>query len=287
MTVIEGEVVVDNAPAILPPSKDEKVQELARLSPEQQVEQVTEMLVHSHAGLLVAIAAQDLPGIAVAKQRAATIQEIAKQVRMGKDMQLNAAEFCRRAERGLGVAIREGQANGTVETTSEGKSRGPAIRDHRVDSVMIKPKPSDFANATELSGNNSGIYHLTDGVNERQFEEALAEAKAEGNLSRANVARKAKAKAQESVVDPSLEPDIDAEIQPKPAMAPTGPRPFKKSDTEMLAEIVGSLANFADLMRYIQPDNIAKDDAIRLADQAGSAIGLIRKSFKEIRNGKA
>ena len=286
MTVIEGEVVVDNAPAILPPSKDEKVQELARLSPEQQVEQVTEMLVHSHAGLLVAIAAQDLPGIAVAKQRAATIAEIAKQVRMGKDMQLNAAEFCRRAERGLGVAIREGQSMGEVETRDEGRARGHLVRDDLLgDTKKVKPRPTDYAAPDELS---RGIYPVTDGVSDEQFEEAIAEAKAEGNLSRANVARKTKAKAEESATSPEREPDIDAEVEPKPAPTPTGrPRPFKKSDTEMLAEIVGSLANFADLMRYIQPDNIAKDDAIRLADQAGSAIGLIRKSFKEIRNGKA
>ena len=287
MTVIEGEVVVDNAPAILPPSKDEKVQELARLSPEQQVEQVTEMLVHSHAGLLVAIAAQDLPGIAVAKQRAATIQEIAKQVRMGKDMQLNAAEFCRRAERGLGVAIRQGQASGTVETKVEASARGAATRDGLLDKETIKPKPTDFAKQSELGGNktygDSGIYGLTDGVSDTQFDEALSEAKAEGNLSRANVSRKCKAKAQGLVAEP--EPDIDADVQPKPAAA--GPRPFKKSDTEMLAEIAGSLANFADLIGYIQPDQIESDEAQRLSTQAFHALSRIRKAFKEINNGKA
>jgi hypothetical protein len=33
----------------------------------------------------------------------------------------------------------------------------------------------------------AGIYHLTDGVSDREFEESVEEAKAEGNLSRANV----------------------------------------------------------------------------------------------------
>ncbi len=42
----------------------------------------------------------------------------------------------------------------------------------------------------ELNGNNAGIYGLSDHVEPEQLEEALIDAKAEGNLSRANVVRK-------------------------------------------------------------------------------------------------
>ncbi|SHR20707.1 hypothetical protein [Mycobacteroides abscessus] len=94
---------------------------MQRWTPDQQVDHVTELLVQSNVGLLVAIAAQDLPGIAEAKRKAATIQEIAKQLRMANDMQLHATEFVRRAERGLGVAIRDGQASGAVETVDEAR----------------------------------------------------------------------------------------------------------------------------------------------------------------------
>lgn len=341
---------------LLPPSKDEKLRELQRLTPEQQVENVTEMLVSSRAGLLLAIAAQDLPGIAEAKQKAATIAEIAKQVRVGKDMQLEVQEFCRRAERGLGVAIREGQANGTVETPREGAARGSASRDGLLQKKTIKPKPRDFASSTELSGidgTRPGIYAMTDGVSDDQFEEALTEARDEGNLSRANVARKAKAKAEDSRPMPEIteadraafdefasqntspwsvtvltriakaalgtdkpiqvqrvarrlymelasgkvtisaahkriqaadadahEPDIDATVQPDPG-APRQ-RHLKKSDIEMLAEITGSLANYAELIQLVRPSHIETEDAQRLVAQARAAWRAISKHLKEI-----
>jgi len=172
---------------------------------------VTAMLSHARTGLLVAIAAQDLPQIVEYKAKAAAIQEVTKQLRLGKEMQLDAAEFLRRAERGLGVAIREGQKpeNGTVETVLEAKSRAGLVRhgtQHNLDENLLKPKPTDLATPAELYGNGRdsfGIYDLTDNVSEVQFEEALAEAKAEQNLPRANVARKAKAK----IVDPEPRPE--------------------------------------------------------------------------------
>jgi hypothetical protein len=53
-----------------------------------------------------------------------------------------------------------------------------------------KPGPAQYASVGELRGNGAGIYHMTDGVSDATFEEALAGAKAEGDLSRANVVRK-------------------------------------------------------------------------------------------------
>jgi hypothetical protein len=100
------------------------------------------------------------------------------------------AAILRRAERGLGVAIRGGQSRGEVETLAEARSR--AGRKQGADSAVIKPKPTDFADHSELSGagGRAGIYGVSDGISDGQFEEAISEAKAEGNLSRANVARK-------------------------------------------------------------------------------------------------
>ncbi|GAC81659.1 hypothetical protein SAMN04488550_4189 [Gordonia malaquae] len=344
---------------VLPPDVGTRVAELQRLDDaEGQARAVTAMLSHARTGLLAAIAAHDLPQIVEFKAKAAAIQEIAKQVRLGRDMQLDAAEFVRRAERGLGVAIREGQARGEIETAREGKVRGAATRDHRVDNTMIKPKPTDFADTNELSGNGAGIYSLTDNVSDDQFEEALTEAKDEGNLSRANVARKAKAKAEElngdltasdivhlareipsipgrrhaavaaekfgiskrtyerikQVVDSAendmtgevreyaswlvgdldsrritpteaekslaeFRSEIDADVAPNPDSTP---RPFKKSDAEMLAEITSSLTTFADLIKWIRPNRIDSEEANALASQARTAWRAINKHLKEI-----
>lgn len=302
--VLEGEVIETSrrrernaarVPDLLPPSKDEKLRALSRLTPEQQVEHVTELLVGSHAGLLVAIAAQDLPGIAEAKQKAATIQEITKQLRIGKEMRDHAAEFCRRAERGLGVAIREGQARGEVETDAEMKSRRShdmiASRERKAGRsinykvVDRKPRPGDFLDSNERNGSGTAktgsVYDLTDGVSDAQFNEALAEARSEGNLSRANVARKCKAKV---AIDES-DPMIDAEVEP-PAAEPAPKKRLTKHDsTEMLANINGMLNGIVESLPFIDPtevDAIANEATIRNIRQS---MGAIRKILKDITNG--
>ncbi|MGV0796361.1 hypothetical protein ABQF26_05315 [Mycolicibacterium elephantis] len=63
---------------------------------------------------------------------------------------------------------------------------------------MDKSSPTDYAKRSELVGNgitDNGIYGITDGVSDEQFEEAITEARNTGNLSRANVARKCRERA--------------------------------------------------------------------------------------------
>lgn len=181
----------------LPSPVEEKVSAMQRWTPDQQVDHVTELLVQSHVGLLVAIAAQDLPGIVEVKAKAAGIEKIAKQLHISKEMQSHATEFVRRAERGLGVAIREGQDRGEVARRGQGAAVIPpgAKRDRRDKDILL---PSNLASKSELQGQTGadGIYAMTDGVSDEMFEEALTEAREEGKLSRSNVARKCKDKAQ-------------------------------------------------------------------------------------------
>lgn len=345
---------------VLPPDVGTRVAELQRLDDaEGQARAVTAMLSHARTGLLAAIAAHNLPQIVEFKAKAAAIQEIAKQVRLGKDIQLDAAEFVRKAERGLGVAIREGQARGEI------RRRGQTIaKANQYGELLNKenstPGPTDFATTSELNGpdGNSGMYAMADNVSDDQFEDALAEAREEGNLSRANVARKAKAKAEElngdltasdivhlareipsipgrrhaavaaekfgiskrtyerikQVVDSAendmtgevreyaswlvgdldsrritpteaekslaeFRSEIDADVAPNPDSTP---RPFKKSDAEMLAEITSSLTTFADLIKWIRPNRIDSEEANALASQARTAWRAINKHLKEI-----
>lgn len=278
MTIIfEGEAI-----DVLPSEVESKVVALRDLDGDSQAAAVTVMLSHSRTGLLAAIAAQDLPQIVEWKAKASAISEVAKQLRLGKDMQQDAAEFVRRAERGLGVGIREAQARGEVETCNEGKARGSLIRDQVVTYDKVKPKPTDFASKHELTNTHGGIYDLADGVSDEQFEEAITESRVEGNLSRANVARKCKVKAQpkREVVDAS-DPLIDADVASAPAATKW---PFRNSPTEFLAEITGSIAAFAENIKWITAGSVELEELEALTKQARDAWSRINKHLKEINN---
>lgn len=127
--------------------------------------------------------------IAAAKAEIATAAEATKQLGLSKEIQLDAQEMVRRAEYALGKAIRKGQAEGTVAKRSD--NQWTLSDDPHNDSQ--KSRPTDFASRRELFGanaNQAGIYDLSDGVSDQTFDRAIDDAKAEGNLSRANLARK-------------------------------------------------------------------------------------------------
>lgn len=69
-----------------------------------------------------------------------------------------------------------------------------------------KAKPRDFADHSELY-QKSGILVMADNANDEQFEEALAEAKSEGNVSRANVVRKIRNKKDRPAEQEPANPD--------------------------------------------------------------------------------
>lgn len=121
------------------------------------------------------------------KSQAEAIRVYTVQKQLGHDAELSAAEIVRRAERCIGLAIRKGQEEGRIA------KRGYAnLRD-----TGIIPTTT-FASKGELCGDGRapGIYHLADGISHDEFENAVAAAKAEKNLSRANVVRKVKVKGE-------------------------------------------------------------------------------------------
>lgn len=125
----------------------------------------------------------------------ATVAEAAKQKKLSESIQLESTEMVRRSERALGVAIRKGQDAGEIETPVEARGRAGQIArgTHQiVADDLMKPKPTDYASAHELSRSQGGIYDMTDDVSDSQFEEAIADAKFEENMSRANVVRHVK-----------------------------------------------------------------------------------------------
>ena len=140
--------------------------------------------------LTEALTKGDIDSIVELKSQAEAIRVYTVQKQVGKDAQLAATEIVRRAERGLGLCIRRGQAEGKIRTREAALSMAP---NHGHPDGASMASPSDYASYSELAGGGTvGIYGLTDDVSDEQFEAALTEAKAEGNLSRANVARKAK-----------------------------------------------------------------------------------------------
>lgn len=133
----------------------------------------------------------DIESIVEIKSQAEAIRVYTQQKELGHDAELSAQEIVRRAERGIGVCIRRGQEAGEITDRSTAAQQRES-RARGVDNTSSLARPTDFAKPVELSGNQAGIYALTDEVSNEKFDQAITEAKAEGNLSRANVVRKVK-----------------------------------------------------------------------------------------------
>ena len=122
------------------------------------------------------------------KSRAEAIRVYTQQKDMGHEAELSAAEIVRRAERRIGQLIREGQAAGEVATRGDETTgwRGKELQERGQE---LKMSPSSmFSNSQAMTE----TYALADNGSDEDFEKALAEGKAEGNLSRANIVRKVK-----------------------------------------------------------------------------------------------
>jgi len=250
---------------------------LEALDPQQQAMAVTSMLTEARSWLAHAKEATEPRTIANFKAQMATVAEASKQLGLSKEIQIDAVEMVRRAEHGVGVAIRKGQAAGEIrgigERTRPGNQRGFAATD---DSSSCKPGPYDFAARGELHGNaGANIYAMTDGVSDEQFEEAITEAKEMGDLSRANVARRSKAKAQPEV------PKSDATPRRTAPKISGGP---KRNSTEMLENVNGMLQGIVQTLQYIDPADVDTDAAPALIAQIRESLNRIRKTTKEIEN---
>lgn len=165
------------------------------LDPELRELAVAQMLGEARSWLAHAMKASEPTQIANFKAQMATMAEATRQLGLSQEIQLDAQEMVRRAERSVGLAIRKGQENGTIETDFDRKSRAARMARgtyHNLDKDVVKTSLSDIVHTHDLTNNGAGISHLVDGVSDDQFDEALIEAKEEGNLSRANVIRKAK-----------------------------------------------------------------------------------------------
>jgi hypothetical protein len=118
--------------------------------------------------------------VAEMRQRLVVLERHTREARLSDEIRADALEMLRRAEYALGKAIRRGQERGTIGTRGHGR-----WWDHERDGPQRSP--ADYATRKDLGG-ATGIYAMAD-VEPDRFEAALADARAEGNLTRAGVIR--------------------------------------------------------------------------------------------------
>lgn len=159
---------------------------ISRQAPAIQELAVSGYLEQARDWLATAVEMTGPEQIAAAKAQVATAAEATKQLGLSKEIQEDAAEMVRRAEWSLRKAIKRGQESGEVTD----RSHGAAVRDNTFSSDVDKVSPRSFFNSHKEYEDANAMGEL----DADQFEAVLAEAKGEGNLSRANVARKARAR---------------------------------------------------------------------------------------------
>lgn len=148
---------------------------------------VTQALRESCAWLALACDSTDPARIADFKAWAATVEEATKQKKLGRKAELDAAEMVRRAERGIGVAIRNGQEAGEIRKPGDNVvHRGDVGRGGHLKSA------AELVGAKSRQEVQSKYGVLAGSVDDEEFDKAVTEAKSEGDLSHANVVRKVK-----------------------------------------------------------------------------------------------
>lgn len=155
---------------------------LESLTPAQRDAAVTRYLEDAHERLSMALAATAVDVVRSIKAEASVMAELSRQVNVSKEVQTDAAEMVRRAEWALGKAVRAGQERGEV------RPRG--------DQSEVPEGTSPVSEFIRPGKELHDITTMAD-ADDETFEDALTDARAEGNVSRANVVRKVRERAGE------------------------------------------------------------------------------------------
>jgi hypothetical protein len=172
---------------------------------------VTDYLTKARDWLATAVETSTPHGIANTKAELSVAAEATKQIGLSKEIQADALEMVRRAEYALGKSIRKGQAEGTIASREDNLTQSPFRQRGTTGtppSSLSKPLPADFFTTKEERGDAYAMAGVSD------FDAVLDEAKAEGNLSRANVARIAREKSGKptAATDPTERAHQEAEL---------------------------------------------------------------------------
>ncbi len=127
--------------------------------------------------------AQNIDDVRSATAIAVGFESVIREKKMANDAQMAATEVVRRCDRRVGELVRARQEEGTVRPPKD----IPA-RDGRTHGYDPLPAPAEFF-STHKEQTDS---YILAGAGDEEFDQAIEEAKAEGNLSRANLVRKVK-----------------------------------------------------------------------------------------------
>lgn len=248
---------------------------------------VTSLIERAGAQLQQAVdAGEPAEMMAAYKDQAAAIADLAKRLDVSKDAVLNAQVLQRRAERGLGLAIRAGQEAGEITSAGTGGTGAQAsytqIRNGKEVLISASKKsvpdrllarPTDFASHAQLAGAESGIYAMSDTGTEEDFTRALGEARAEKNVSRANVVRKLKAAA--------------APVE-KPVVMKAPSRAEQTAITksnDILDRVSLAIEVNAQAVDHINVDHITKEQAVEALERFTTALPILNKLSRELKKG--
>lgn len=149
---------------------------------------VTLACERAKAWLANALEHGDIEQIVELKSRAEAIRIYTQQKELGIDAELSAAEIVRRAERGIHVAVAAARESGELLRPGQTARRPGA---HQVSEGNSVKTLADVGVAKDDLAKTAPLAKVTD----EQFEGALAEAREEKNLTRANLVRKVQGQA--------------------------------------------------------------------------------------------
>lgn len=242
----------------------------------------------------------------------ATVTEAARQKELSSEIVLKAQKTQRRAEDALGRAVRRGQEVGEIRRNGErvtvanqyGKSAASDMESSSVSPREFLPSSKEAA----------AIYAMADSPREH-VEQALNEAEAEGNLSRANVVRKVQSLSTfreeqdakwERIAELANQGYTSHQIAREVEMSEDGLRAGArkkgihfpadkivgrsrriKSD-EVLSNIVLSIETAKESLELVRFEDITPELAGELLARLSGALGAVnamKRTLKEISNG--
>lgn len=205
----------------------------------------------------------DIEQIVELKSQAEAIRVYTAQKELGHDAELSAAEIVRRAERGLGLAVRQGQATGTVRSQADNHRPGHDNRYRDEDDTLMSSRDIFGGNGWE----RRDAFVMADDASDEDFEEVIAEAKAEGNLSRANVVRKVRGETPKTTADRN-------ELL----------RGHRRPDANRIVrEAVYSLEGIVITLNLVEPDRIDPAEAGHWADSLSNSIKSLNRLVRQLK----
>lgn len=130
--------------------------------------------------------AESIDAVRNTKAIAVGYEAVLREKELAFDAQLSATEIVRRCDRRIGQLVKEGQARGEIRTVADGGA--PSHSTGSPDERSTKPSPNDYFDHPTIRAASYEMAQASDDA----FDQAIADAREEGNLGRANVVRKIK-----------------------------------------------------------------------------------------------